>query len=1637
MAPAASLFTTFISIILSATAQDYYHTPRIGSKQLASCYNSEGVPQRCIPEFENAAFMVQMEATNTCGDNGMKVYCIQTSYGTSTRSCDSCQPGQFSSYYLTDLHYEQDNQTWWQSETMKEGIQYPNQVNLTLHLGKAYDITYVRIVFYSPRPQSFAIYKKTSEERVWEPFQYFSASCRDTYGVQEQRAAELGAETRALCTSEYSDISPLSGGNVLFSTLEGRPSAFTFDNSPELQEWVTATDIRISLDRLNTFGDEIFGDVQVLQSYWYAIADVAVGARCKCNGHASVCETQELPDGTRTRACRCEHNTAGRECERCLDFYNDAPWGRASPTNVHECKACNCNGFSNKCEFDKDLYERTGHGGRCIDCAENRDGANCERCKENFFQGSGDICLPCNCNPTGSRSLQCNAEGKCQCKPGVTGDKCDVCAPNHYEFTNQGCKPCGCNESGSYANTPQCDPQTGVCLCKQNVEGRRCRECKPGFFNLDISNDFGCTPCFCFGHSSQCSSAPKYQAHETSAHFIRDAEKWMAEDEQERPAKLQFNANTQNIAVSSQSSETLYFIASSQFLGDQRPSYNHDLKFSLRLGEVRGYPSATDIILEGPRSSVSINIYAQNNPEPTNQAQEYTFRLHEDPRYGWSPTLSNFEFMSLLQNLTAIKIRGTYNKPGEGYLMNFKLETAKIGREKGSAPANWVEKCSCPKAYVGDYCEECAPGFKHEPANGGPYSTCIPCDCNGHAHICDTATGFCICKHNTTGSNCELCAKGFYGNAIAGTPDDCKPCPCPKDSGCIQLMDGSIVCTDCPEGYAGPKCEVCADGYFGDPTGQFGPPKQCELCQCNGNVDPNAVGNCNRTTGACLKCIYNTDGEHCDKCLSGFFGDALDPKKKGDCKPCQCHDAGTVESAEGPPQCDGLTGLCTCHPHVIGRNCDKCEDGYYNINSGTGCEPCECNLEGSFNNTCDPNDGQCYCKPGIDGKHCDRCRAYHYGFSAEGCRDCDCDEWGSTNYQCDMSGQCSCQENVEGRRCDRCMENKKRRADGQGCEDCPPCYNLVLDAVNQHRKELKELDDILAKISKSPTVVENADFDNELRQVRGDIERLVQDAQAELGNGPGASLTDNLAELADRLADVRNMLFKIEDESYDGNEAVEKSKGNVSKAEDTIEAAQKEINSALEYMDGEGAAALSKARNRSDQFGKQSVDMSALAKESRLLAEKLENEAKNIREIADKAFNTSIAANKIAKDGITKQANISNEVQILTNELNAASGKLNSMTELADQALKRAKDVYDEALGLYAEVNTTLLPDIKLSKLKETAREMNKTIDEKSAELERLVADNENTLEQLDNAIKQGRGLLDQGHDRQDELNDLLAKLDELQEQARHDVELTNQTLKDANEIYKTLKEFSDQVTESRQLAEQAALDVPAVQAKIAAADDSINSITEQLYTASDKAKEARDLAQKAQKEYADKASDAAFEVRKKSSASRSEASKLRFEAEKLSTRVQETATQIGNLEKEAAENMQLTRDAKMKVGQANTDAREAEKQVKKGLEDLKVIMDELQNLPTLDDQALDRLQESLDKAESDLKAVDLDGKIKSLTEAKNNHQRWMKQYEDEHSHLRLEVDNIKEILNQLPDGCFKRIVLEPTEGPSRAASFR
>lgn len=102
--------------------------------------------------------------------------------------------------------------------------------------GKAYEITYVRLKFHTSRPESFAIYKRSRAGGPWEPYQFYSASCQKTYGRPEGQYLRPGEDERvAFCTSEFSDISPLSGGNVAFSTLEGRPSAYNFEESPVLQ----------------------------------------------------------------------------------------------------------------------------------------------------------------------------------------------------------------------------------------------------------------------------------------------------------------------------------------------------------------------------------------------------------------------------------------------------------------------------------------------------------------------------------------------------------------------------------------------------------------------------------------------------------------------------------------------------------------------------------------------------------------------------------------------------------------------------------------------------------------------------------------------------------------------------------------------------------------------------------------------------------------------------------------------------------------------------------------------------------------------------------------------------------------------------------------------------------------------------------------------------------------------------------------------------------------------------------------------------------------------------------------------------------------------------------------------------------
>ncbi|CAF2108900.1 unnamed protein product [Rotaria magnacalcarata] len=436
-----------------------------------SCIDRHKRFQRCIPDFINAAYQKPIYVSSTCG-NSPKEFC-SISQLNNNQEID----------YLTDIN-NPNNLTCWQSDLVKQS----DNVSLVLSLKKKFELTYISLQFCSQgKPDSMAIFKSMDMGLTWIPLQYYSNNCEETFNKSSNGIITRSNEQEALCIDTKSQLSSMSESRIAFSTLEGRPSAYEFDTSPVLQDWVTATDIKIVLLSSN------------LEPNSYSVADLAVGGRCKCNGHASKC----IANSDARLVCDCKHNTAGDECERCKDFHYDRPWARATQRDANECVVCNCNKHSTKCRFNLELYKMSGHksGGVCIDCQHNTAGRSCQYCRESFTRDltqpmtSVNACQACTCN---NHSQQCrfNKElyllsgrksgGICiQCKHNTVGRHCSYCKETFYRDPDlpithpQICKACNCHPVGSRGKV--CNQTTGQCPCKEGVSGLRCDRCIKGY----------------------------------------------------------------------------------------------------------------------------------------------------------------------------------------------------------------------------------------------------------------------------------------------------------------------------------------------------------------------------------------------------------------------------------------------------------------------------------------------------------------------------------------------------------------------------------------------------------------------------------------------------------------------------------------------------------------------------------------------------------------------------------------------------------------------------------------------------------------------------------------------------------------------------------------------------------------------------------------------------------------------------------------------------------------------------------------------------------------------------------------------------------------------------------------------------
>lgn len=129
--------------------------------------------------------------------------------------------------------------------------------------------------------------------------------------------------------------------------------------------------------------------------------------------------------------------------------------------------------------------------------------------------------------------------------------------------------------------------------------------------------------------------------------------------------------------------------------------------------------------------------------------------------------------------------------------------------------------CAGTVPLSGFHCERCSVGFYNKNKTGAAADwrsaslECVPC-CFNHSPLCDAMSGVCShCEHNTTGDFCEVCVPGRFGDATAGTPDDCaQECDCNGHSS-VPCDTSNGVCFACEHNTTGDFCEYCETDFYG------------------------------------------------------------------------------------------------------------------------------------------------------------------------------------------------------------------------------------------------------------------------------------------------------------------------------------------------------------------------------------------------------------------------------------------------------------------------------------------------------------------------------------------------------------------------------------------------------------------------------------------------------------------------------------------------------------------------------------------------------------------------------------------------------------------------------------------------------
>ncbi|XP_026097959.1 laminin subunit beta-2 isoform X1 [Carassius auratus] len=920
------------------------------------------------------------------------------------------------------------------------------------------------------------------------------------------------------------------------------------------------------------------------------IRDPGVCVACDCDPDGSlnggICDGHDDPSLRMIAGqCRCKDNVEGARCDRCKPGFFGL-----SASDPRGCQPCKCDprgtvSGSSQCD---------PVSGDCF-CKRLVTGHSCNQCLPEHWALSHDAsgCRGCDCDVGGATDNQCSMEtGQCHCRSHMIGRQCTqvessyfFMALDHYMYEAENAK------LGQGSAFEEREYQPGRPVSWTGTGFARAPE--GGTLEFAINN---------IPYSMEYDVLLRYELQ-------------MPRDWEEvrvmviRPGPIPTSSPCGN-TIPADDLLTVSLPSGARFVVLPQPvCLEKGVSYKLRVEFIR-YADRNSIITSTnafvladsiallPRYS-SLEMFTAGDPASVARKQSYErYRCHETAKSVSRPQMSEvcaklITSMSALINdgalpcecdpqgslISECDVRGGQCRcrpnisgrrcdkcaPGAyGFgPSGCKLCECSLEGSQSRFCDQYSGQCPCRAGAFGQRCDGCQAGHWGFP-------NCRPCECNGHADECHQRTGACInCRSNTAGDKCDRCANGYYGNPALGLGSLCRPCPCPEgpNSGrhfaasCYQDNRSKQVVCNCNQGYTGmvkrsagavlkrPRCDECASGYYGDPSKPGG---RCQPCRCSNNIDLSDPEACDKRTGQCLKCLYNTEGPDCGVCKSGYYGDA----SRRNCRKCTCNFLGTERSqclSRDDCVCQRATGQCQCLPHVIGQTCDHCAPNYWNLASGRGCEPCGCDPNNAYTSACNEFTGQCQCRVGFGGKTCKDCQENHWGDPRVLCRACDCDPRGIESSQCNrVTGHCVCQQGVSGVRCDQCA-----RGFSGTFPECKPCHQCFGDwdrivqdlatrtkALTDRAKELqttgltraferrfKELEDMLAQARD----IVNAR--NATAEAVTTLMGMIEDLRAQIG------------ETTDTLNQLEGDLTAVQDSNYEASNALS-----------TLEREAKELN---------------------------------------------------------------------------------------------------------------------------------------------------------------------------------------------------------------------------------------------------------------------------------------------------------------------------------------------------------------------------------------------------------------------------------------------------------------------------------------------